>query len=98
MPLYEYRCECGRGREDFRSVANRDHAPKCHGDMHRVMSVVRQINAPTGAALRSNYQLFTEASQELDAAGVNTTEIWNHAKSKANAMVAAGEAPPLPTQ
>jgi putative FmdB family regulatory protein len=31
MPLYEYSCSCGKSVDEFRSVANRNRAPKCCG-------------------------------------------------------------------
>lgn len=31
MPIYLYRCECGREEEAYRSVQDRNRAPECHG-------------------------------------------------------------------
>jgi putative FmdB family regulatory protein len=31
MPLYVYECRCGKRAEEFRSVAERNDAPKCCG-------------------------------------------------------------------
>jgi len=100
MPLYEYGCAtCGKQAEAYNSVANRAAGPSCHGRMEKRVSRVVQVNAPTGAALRSDYKLYTEASQELAHAGVSTSDMWNTAKATANAMVAASEAPAItPTQ
>lgn len=92
MPLYEYQCDCGKHAEAYNSVANRQRGPLCHGPMTKRVSRIVQVNAPTGAALRSNYQLFQEASAELPA----TSDLWARAKTKVNAMVAAGEAPSIP--
>jgi putative FmdB family regulatory protein len=49
VPLYEYRCaECRNVQSEFRSVAERDNAPECHGHMRRILTVpmacVREVN------------------------------------------------------
>lgn len=38
MPLYRYRCECGRVSDEYRRVNDRDRAPECHGLMQRVIT------------------------------------------------------------
>ncbi len=38
MPIYRYRCDgCKEIRDEFRSIADRDRAPECHGEMQRVI-------------------------------------------------------------
>ncbi len=68
----------------------------CHeGPMSRVLTAAVQMNPPTGAAVRSQFRQFTEASQELAHAGVDTSSMFRQATTKANAMIAANEAPIL---
>lgn len=39
MPLYEYRCPfCKHEQSEFRTIDERNNAPRCHGDMERVLS------------------------------------------------------------
>lgn len=45
MPLYTYQCgRCGRETDEFRTVAERHDAPKCHGRM-RLCIMPTQIQA-----------------------------------------------------
>jgi putative FmdB family regulatory protein len=38
MPLYTYKCQsCGTLETAFRKIAERNHAPECHGDMSRII-------------------------------------------------------------
>lgn len=38
MPLYRYRCECGKVSDEYRRIDDRDQAPQCHGAMTRVIT------------------------------------------------------------
>lgn len=35
MPIYVYICECGKRKDEFRKIADRDNFPECHGLMSR---------------------------------------------------------------
>lgn len=37
MPLYTYRCTCGKESREFNTIADRDLSPNCHGPMKRVI-------------------------------------------------------------
>lgn len=97
MPLYAYCCRgCARQVEVFLPMADRDHGPACHGPMWRVPSAPRLVNAPTGAAVRSQFRLFQEASQELAHADVDTSHLWPEAKARARGLEADGVTATLP--
>lgn len=115
MPLYSYRCpQCGGCVDALRAVAERDNAPRCaacyvilegHLHMVRVPTAGVQLNPPTGAALRSQFGLYKEATAEIDHAytkvetveerSIQAPNLWGQAKERAQAMVAAGEAPSM---
>lgn len=39
MPTYRFRCPfCKHEQDEIRTVAERNNAPKCHGDMERVLT------------------------------------------------------------
>lgn len=106
MPLYEYRCPaCGRLSEHLRPAGQHTAPCACGAEASRVPSRFALLNPPTGAGLRSRFSLFQEASQELNHAHVQAEaaqeralpppDLWGAAKAKAQAMIAAGEAPAL---
>lgn len=37
MPLYTYKCKCGKVEDAYRSLADRLKAPKCHGKMKQII-------------------------------------------------------------
>lgn len=46
MPLYTYKCaECGKTEDAYRSMADRDHGPECHGPMRKIITptMVQQV-------------------------------------------------------
>lgn len=38
MPIYRYRCECGKVVDEYRRINDRDRVPECHGAMSRVLT------------------------------------------------------------
>lgn len=39
MPLYTYTCKtCGKTEDAYRSIADRDLGPDCHGPMHKIIT------------------------------------------------------------
>lgn len=46
MPIYRYRCACGKERDEFRKVDHRDDAPECCGNAmeRRIMPAMVQAD------------------------------------------------------
>jgi putative FmdB family regulatory protein len=105
MPLYDVRCEQGHQHEVLRHWTEADAVacPDCGGPAQRTYNYRVAIGQPA-TDTRGLFRRFTEASSEIDYAAttaeqntgqaLQTPNIWRHAKAKAAAMVAAGEAPP----
>ncbi len=103
MPLFEYRCPNGRVTERLAPTGAAVITCECGLPARRIPSAAVQLNPPTGAALRRQFGLYQEASQEIDHAytkvetdleqPVAAPPLWNMAKQRAKAILAAGEAP-----
>lgn len=47
MPIYRYLCKCGKVRDEFRKIADRDNSPICHGPMERrIVPTMVQVFTP----------------------------------------------------
>ncbi len=103
MPLYEGMCLAGHNSEELLPMGTQAWTCRCGAPVQKRPSRFAQLNPPTGAALRSQFQLYQEASQEMDAAytkveaveehPIAAPNLWGIAKTRATAMIAAGEAP-----
>ena len=53
MPIYEYRCECGRGEDKLLPLSERDEPQvcSCGKTMQRLMSVASFVTKPTGKGM-----------------------------------------------
>ena len=102
MPLYSFRCQRNHVQEALRPMnVDRVHCA-CGQPAYRVAANRVAIVGPE-VDTRNMYRRFTEASQEMDysatkiesATGqsVATPPLWRMAKRRAQAMIAAGEAP-----
>jgi len=80
MPAYCFKCECGQRTEAFRSVANRNRAPKC-----------RACRKTMARDLRSEHGGFRNTPgnwpMESDAAGVDVSQVDEAARKMAAAGV-----------
>lgn len=105
MPIYEGMCLAGHHSEELLPMGTQAWTCRCGAPVRKAPSRFAQLNPPTGAALRSQFSLYREATAEIDHAytrvetdlerPVQSPDLWNIAKSRAQAMVAAGEAPSL---
>lgn len=103
MPLYDYRCDRGHVTEAIQPM-DRGFiwCPWCDSPADRVAANRVAITAPE-VDTRGMFRRFTEASAELDHAAtrveqstgqaVKTPNYWLAAKQRAQARIAAGEAP-----
>lgn len=106
--MYEFRCVgCEAIFEDLRPSGT-DHALcACGRIAPRRPARFAVTHPPSGAGLRSRFQLFQEASQEIDHASskveadlerpVESPNLWRAARDTAQRMIAAGEAPVVQT-
>lgn len=103
MPLFEYLCSGGHVSERLLAEPEETLYCQCGRASVRIPSTFALLNPPTGAGLRNSFSLFQEATQEIDhhhtkaeatlEKPLPSPNLWKRAKHKAQAMVAAGEAP-----
>ncbi len=100
MPIYDFQCSSGHTSERLARMETTHLFCKCGRLAER--SPVNRVAQRTGGVLemdsittRQKFRLFQEASQELAATTTNDINLWAPAKARAEALVAAGEAPTI---
>lgn len=109
MPLYDYRCPAGHETEALRPAGTAEIGCPCGAAARRVgayrVAVLGAEVLRSDADTRQKFRRYHEAAEELNYRAVRreratgrptkTPDLWGHAKRRAAAMIAAGEAPAL---
>jgi hypothetical protein len=105
MPLYDVQCQGGHRTEVLSSAeATAWGCPRCQQPAKRVYGYRVAIGQPV-TDTRGLFRRFSEASQEMGYAAERVEQstgqsvpgpnLWQQAKTRAQQMTAAGEAPPV---
>lgn len=100
MPLYVFECpHCKRRHERLRRLGDTEpsYCVEDQAEMPRVYGYSVAIGQPEPDR-RGMFRRFQEASVDLEAQGVSTAGLWDSARRKAQAIVAAGENPYRPAE
>lgn len=100
MPMYDFQCPAGHVTERLTSADTISQSCRCGRIAQRVR--VNRVVQRTGGVLdidsaetRKRFSLFREAGEELEHTTTENMNLWGTAKARANAMLAAGEAPAI---